>query len=388
MSKNMKILALIGGAVVLAAVVLTMFGKPPNLPLGPLQGMLAAEEEPVTGANDSAPPVDCGTGTDLGAGAGLGADPAATDPAAIDPTAGTGAVDPATGAPADPGAGAATDPAATPADTGAVTGAPADDWSGTSRVVAADGAGRSWSLVSDTPIYAADAIDPVTGLPADAAATPGATDPATGAAIDPAATDPAAIDPAATDPAAIDPCEGVAGTGTGTDPVTGLPTDPGAGAGTGTGTDPGAGAGTGTGSPAATAARSTTDGTNKGNSPEALRIAKDATGVMQQAKISVTTDATLLPAAGGAVAPGKVKPYRGKVTAAVLVIKLNDPTALQQWTGAGKKVQGQLVQNFLQRLRKSYPKASRSISVVDSAGTLLAIGDAVPRAAKGAVKTY
>jgi hypothetical protein len=81
-----------------------------------------------------------------------------------------------------------------------------------------------------------------------------------------------------------------------------------------------------------------------------------------------------------------VKRYRRGVTGAVLVMKL-DTSAQQQWTGAGKKVQTDLVKSFIKRLGKSYPKATRSITIVDSAGTVLALGDAAPGAAV-AVKLF
>ena len=97
---------------------------------------------------------------------------------------------------------------------------------------------------------------------------------------------------------------------------------------------PGAGAGAaGAGaSGAAAAVKSTTDGQNSGNNAEALRAAKDATGVMQKAKINVTTTATLLPTAGGVGRPAVLKRYRGTVTAAALVMKLDD-AAQQQLAG-------------------------------------------------------
>ena len=64
---------------------------------------------------------------------------------------------------------------------------------------------------------------------------------------------------------------------------------------------------------------------------------------------------------------------------------LIDASAQQQWTGAGKKVQVDLVKSFIQRLGKRYPKSSRSITVVDATGAVLAIGDARPGAG-GVVK--
>lgn len=134
------------------------------------------------------------------------------------------------------------------------------------------------------------------------------------------------------------------------------------------------------------AARMTTDGVNTGNSPEALRAAKDAASVMQQAKIQVSATATLVPATGGATKQAALRRYRASVTGAVLVIKL-DQTALPQWTSAGAKVQGQLLRSFLSRLAKTYRSASRSITVVDPSGTVLAFGDAAGRG-NGTIKLY
>ncbi|MCW2927928.1 MAG: hypothetical protein JWM86_1896 [Thermoleophilia bacterium] len=397
MSKQMKLISAVAGVLVLAAVVLTMFGKPPNLPLGPLQGMLAKEEE----APVDAAAVDTGVGVtpDCGAGAttpgsGTGVDPAATDPTAgaVDPAAsGAGAADPAAGAggaagAADPAAGGAA--TATDPTTGAPVASAAGGWTGGDRVLAAGEGSYDPGRVSDTsvivaaeatPDLAATAADPAAAGTDPAAAT-GAADPAAGAA----ATDPAA-GAAATDPTAgagagatSDPCAGAA---TGTDPAAGgvgSATDPGAAGATGTG-----GAGTGATGAAATggaASQTTTDGTNSGNSPEALRAAKDATGVMEKAKITVSSTVTLVPSAGGIGKPAVLKRYRATVTGAVLVIKL-DASAQEQWTSAGKKVQIQLVKSFLTRLGKSYARSSRSITITDSSGMVLAIGDAAPRRA-------
>jgi hypothetical protein len=314
MSKSMKILLGAFGALLVAAVVLTMLGKPPNLPLGPLQGMLVKEDPvPVDAAAD-------GSFADPGLDAGL---------ANCDPTTGQ-PIDPATGAP-DPNASPdACSGAAAGIDPGDGTGDPAAGGDGTAGV------------------------DPATG-----------TDPAAGA-------DPGADPGVATDPGAI------------TDPAAG-----GAGAGTGAGAGAAAGAGAGAGAGATTGGvnRATTDGTNNGNNPEALRAAKDATGVMQKAKITVSTRATLVPGTGGIGRPAAVKRYRSTVTAASLVMQLDD-AAMQQWTGAGKKVQAELVRSFITRLGKSYRKAVRSITVLDSSGTVLAIGDANAGGSAGRVKLY
>jgi hypothetical protein len=96
---------------------------------------------------------------------------------------------------------------------------------------------------------------------------------------------------------------------------------------------------------------------------------------MAKAKIQVTTNATLMPATGGVGKPAQLKRYRTRVTGAVLVMKL-DAAAMQQWTGAGKKVQTDLVKSFLARLSKSYRKAGRSVTIVDASGNVLATGDA------------
>jgi len=243
--------------------------------------------------------------------------------------------------------------------------------------------------------------DPVDAAPADTGIVPDATDlgtdcETTGSAapgsgtdvVDPAAADPAAVDTTATDTTAtdVDPC---AETATGTGAETGLDAT-GTGTGTGTADDTvdatGTGAGAGATSTPSGTPRATTDGTNTGNSPEALRIAADTTKVMGDAKIQVSTTATLVPSAGGVGTGTAVRRYRSTVTASVLVIKL-DATALEQWTTAGKTVQRNLVRSFITRLGKAYRRASRSVTVVDSAGSVLAVGDAV-RGASGTVKIY
>ncbi|MCB0877642.1 MAG: hypothetical protein KDC46_01490 [Thermoleophilia bacterium] len=415
MSKQMKVLVGVLGVVVLAAVVLTMFGKPPNLPLGPLQGMLAGEDDTVVAADSGAPITEpmcdpvTGEPVDV-SGAGAATDPNAG--AMTDPNATGAATDPATGAAIDPNTGQATDPNAAGGsidpNTGQAidpaTGAPVaagDGWSGGARVVAAGAGGYDAGRVPDTWVNAADAgVDPNTGLPADTTGTTdpaAATDPTTGAAIDP--TTGAAVDPttgAATDTAGANapvPCSSLPNAG-GTDPnAMGGTTDP-----TGTGADAGAGAGSGAGAGAggngasgagatSTVNRSTTDGTNSGNNPEALRAAKDATAVMQKANITVTTTATLVPATGGIGRPAAVKKYRSTVTSASIVMTLDD-AAMQQWTGAGKKVQTDLVKSFMTRLGKSYRKAVRSITILDSQGTVLAIGDASANGGAARVKLY
>ena len=377
MSKQMRLLVTVLGVVVLAAVVLTMFGKPPNLPLGPLQGMLAKDDTvdaTATGADatglgtpvNPCPPGQVLASTLGGAGTAGATGAAGTPGAATDPAAGV----PAT---SDPAAGTA--PPAT-SDGSATVGAAADGWSGDTRVVAAGAVidGR----VVDEPIYAADAMAPTDPAAAGAAGGAGgaATDPAaTRGAAGGAVTDPAAAGAAAATPNCVpDPAAAAAGAG-GAAGVPGATATPGA-AGT-----PGA---TGAAPAAGGISKATSDGSNSGNSPEALRIAADVTKVMQQAQITVQTTATLSPAAGGVGGAPALRRYRATVTSAVLVIKLTDPAALQQWTSAGKKVQATLVTSFLQRLGKNYKRSSRSISVVDSAGTLLAVGDAIGR---GPVRT-
>ena len=54
--------------------------------------------------------------------------------------------------------------------------------------------------------------------------------------------------------------------------------------------------------------------------------------------------------------------------------------------GAGKKVQISLVKSFLTRMRKSYPKSARSITITDAQGNVLAIGDASVGGTSGTVK--
>lgn len=408
MSKQLKILLGALGAILAAVVVLTMFGLPPNLPLGPLQGVLAGDEETIdaAGGDDFADPALTAVDPNCPPAGGSITDPSATGGATA-PGTGTGAIDPATGAPADssggagnpaaggtgPSAGTATDPA-TEAPVAAGEG-----WVGDSRVVAA-GAGYDASRVTDSWVTATEATDPATGAPLDPSAGTGtapgtgAVDPVTGApaapaaggAVDPAtgtATDPTtggAADPTAggvADPCAAaatsDPSLGGTGAPAGTDPATG-----GAGAGAGAGASPGAGGGVN---------RLTTDGVNEGNNPEALRAAKDATGVMQKANITVSTTATLVPATGGIGRPPALRQYRQKVTSATLVMQL-DEAAMQQWTGAGKKVQADLVRSFMSRLGKSYRRAARSVTVLDAQGTVLAVGDAPARGGQGTVKLY
>lgn len=335
MSKPMKIISGLAGVLVLVAVALSMFGKL-ELPIGPLNGMLAGDDAVVAEGGDPnafTPPVDdCldgstvpGTGTDLGADPNA---PGATEPGAVDPNA------------PNP------DPNAPVASGG-------DGWS---RVLVAD--------VGD-----GTGADPATGAPA--------ADP--NAPVDPAA-DPNVVDPAATT-GPVDPCADVNG-GTGaTDPALGDPnaggaTDP-AAAGGGEGADPAA-------QPKAKPV--TSDGTNNGNSPEALTAAADASEVMKKAGIEVTTVASLVPTAGGVGKGAALRRYRNQVTGATLVIRLGD-AALPQWTEAGKKVQRNLVSSFLTRLGGRYGKATRSVTVLDSGGNVLAIGDAAPKA-KGSVKLY
>lgn len=361
MSKPMQILLGAFGLLLVAAIVLTMFGKPPNLPLGPLQGMLAGDEEVTADAgfdpNAGFGVTDCPPGDESAAQPGS-ADPTAADPTTADPAAGA---DPAA---ADPAGGG--DPAAA-ADAAAAGEAPVASgsagWDGESRVVAAGDDAYDPGRIREPRIVAAEATDPnagAGGAPADPAAQdPGVpADPGAGVDADPLA-DGGIVDPCA-DPGAVGP-----GGGDGTGAAPGAN---GAGAGAGTGAAPGA---------AGANARQTTDGTNAGNSPEALRLAKDATSVMQEADIQVSTTATLVPSAGGVNRGAALRRYRDTVTGAVLVLKL-DAAAQQQWTGAGKKVQADLIRSFLSRLGKTYGKATRSVSVVDESGNVLAIGDATP----------
>lgn len=333
MSREMKILLGILGAIVAAAVVLTMLGKPPNLPLGPLKGVLASDEAAdTTAAGEGAVVADAGTGIE-------DCIPGSTDPG----TGVDGTVDPAAG-PAD---GTAVDPGA--ADQGTSTDiSPGTIDPATGAPVAAPAEGTA-----PDRLLVADVVDPATGTAADPAAMGTATDPATGV---------------------VDPCADQAtGTGTAADPAAADPaTD---GAGTATGSTGGSGP-----------SRATTDGTNEGNSPEALRIAKDASVVMQKANIQVSSTATLVPSAGGIGTAAAVKRYRKTVTAAVLVLQL-DSAALQEWSSAGAGVQRNLVRSFLTRLGKTYGKATRSVTVVDSSGTVLAVGDAAARK-PGTVKVY
>jgi hypothetical protein len=374
MSKSMKILLGATGVLAVAAVVLTMFGLPPNLPLGPLQGMLASDDAFVAvegdGSFNAASAIDC--------------DPVTGQP--IDRATGQ-QLDPVTGQPVGPAGGGATDPGS--GTTGQPIAAPAEEWDGTSRIVAA-GAATDASHVPDTWVQAAEATDPATGMPPDPAA--GVTDPAaTLGSTDPAADPSAGMDPGMGAGAGADaggfvnPCA-QAGGGDGTGGFAGAGEAAAGDAGA-----PGAGAGVGAGSggaaAASTAARATTDGANQGNNAEALRAAKDASGVMQKASITVSTTATLLPAAGGVARPAAMRQYRSSVTGASLVMRL-DAAAMQQWTGAGRKVQADLVESFITRLGRAYRNSSRSVTILDASGTVLAVGDAGPNAAKPNVKLF
>jgi len=365
MSKSMKILVAIAGVLLLAAVVLTMLGKPPNLPLGPLKGALAKDADeaggdavtaapapatPIAGVNDCPPTGATPPVGSTAPGSGTSAIPPAT------PGAGAG-----TGTTTAPGATTPTTPGAgTPVASG-VAGA-----SGGDTVVIAAGDGSSWSAVRDTPtLIAADAATPVTpatpaatnATPVDPGAAASPTTPATPGSVTPGAPGVVDCDP-------VVPSTGATGTGT---PAAGTPA---------------------AGAAAGAANRATTDGTNTGNSPEALRVAKDAAAVMQKAQITVSVNATLLPGTGGVGTAAQIRAYRTKVTSGSLVITLTDPNAQQQWTTAGKKVQIQLVQSFLQRLSKTFRTSARSVSVIDASGNLLAVGDAVAGRPSGAVKLY
>jgi hypothetical protein len=357
----MQILVAVFGAVMLGAVVLSMFGIV-NLPLGPLNGMLAGEEDVTVEAN-----VDVNTGGGAGAGldAGAGASPCPPGyvlesslggaSTATDPAAGAATEPGATGDPAatDPAATApaGTDPAATtPAGTdpnAAVVGAPSGVDADVTRVLAA---GRSSDVVSDTPVYAAE-IAPVSETPATVTDSTGAADAATTSATIPPGCVP--------DPAAAG----------------------GAGASAGAGS-------TGSTGSAGAATRVVVNGENSGNSPEALRMATDAAGVMEKAKITVAATGTLLPATGGASTKRQLVRYRSTVVAAALVIKLTDPNSQQQWTSAGKATQIKLVRGFITRLGAKYKRAVRSVTIVDPNNTLLAVGDATAGKRAAVVKIY
>lgn len=423
MSKSMKIILGAFGGVVLVGVLLSMLGVV-SLPLGPLNGMLAGDDDVVVDASettivDTNPSPSLGTqlcdpvtglpiggagagaAAGAGAGAGTGAGTGTTPGAAGAGATGT-VTDPATSGATGTGTGTATDPS-----TGAPIAAPSGDGSGSARIIAAGEGGYDSSRIPDSWVVAADVVDPAsTSGAVDPAATTGAattgttTDPTTGAPVDPATSGAAGAGATGTTGAgaAGAGAAGAAGAGAATG---GVPCDQvssagagAAGAGAGAGTTPGgtgaAGAGAGAGAAAgaaATAARATSDGTNNGNNPEALRAAKDASSVMQKAKITVSTTATLAPAGGGIGRPAALKRYRSSVTAATLVMRL-DSAAMQQWTGAGKKVQTDLVKSFMTRLGKSYARAVRSVTIVDDQGNVLAIGDASAGGGVARVKLF
>jgi len=106
-------------------------------------------------------------------------------------------------------------------------------------------------------------------------------------------------------------------------------------------------------------------------------------GIGTKSKLQFTVDTSLLPAAGG-VAARRPKVYRGTVSAASLRIAIADATSQGEWDKGSKKVRTTFVNGFLTFLDKRFPNAARSVTITDSAGVVLAVGDAGARGA-GAV---
>lgn len=157
-----------------------------------------------------------------------------------------------------------------------------------------------------------------------------------------------------------------------TDPCAngGTPAGNGSGGAGGAGTSGGAGA-----TPAA--APSASDGINGGNNVEALATSKAVVGIGASSKLAFAVETTLLPARPGVSASGpKLRAYRNAVTAAALRIRIVDAASQGEWDKGSKQVRATFVTSFLTFLQRRYPKAVRSVTIVDANGDLLAVGDA------------
>jgi hypothetical protein len=118
------------------------------------------------------------------------------------------------------------------------------------------------------------------------------------------------------------------------------------------------------------------DGTNTGNNAEALIAAQRIAAIGTKSKLAFDTDVTLTPSVGGLAEKEKaLAAYRKNVGSAVARITIGDPNSQGQWDKTPKKVKSRFVTSFLTFLRKRYPNAVRSVSVVSQSGSLLAIGD-------------
>ncbi len=120
------------------------------------------------------------------------------------------------------------------------------------------------------------------------------------------------------------------------------------------------------------------DGSNTSNTSEGLAAAKQVAALGSKFQLTFNVNVQLVPTAGSlAKKPAALRAYRKRVVAATLRIELADDVSLQQWKATGAANRKAVVRNFLGVLRRRYPNAARSVTMISSAGTILATGDAV-----------
>lgn len=169
------------------------------------------------------------------------------------------------------------------------------------------------------------------------------------------------------------PGSGTPGAGT---PGAGTPGAGNAGAGgEQPGSLPGAAGGAGLVDPASALLGS---GLDAGNTAYAVKIAGIVSGVAKNNGLNFAVDVHLTPATAGLV-EGASTAYKRQVRGAIMRIQIVDAGTLAQWSNNPESVRRSAVMSWLRLLKKVFPNAHRSVTVVSPQLNPLAVGDGPPK---------
>lgn len=138
----------------------------------------------------------------------------------------------------------------------------------------------------------------------------------------------------------------------------------------------------------AVVSRKLSDGSASGNNAYAVKIAKIVADIAHRNGLNFEVQVQLVPGVAGMVTRPRLEAaYKSRVIGAVMRMKAADSTTDGQWAANKVKVRKNSIVSFLALLKKLFPNATRSVSVLAADDMLLGIGDA-PHRGRVAVTVY
>lgn len=119
-------------------------------------------------------------------------------------------------------------------------------------------------------------------------------------------------------------------------------------------------------------------GLDAGNTAYAVKVAGIVSGVAKNNGLNFSVDVHLTPAEAG-LAQGASDAYKRQVRGAVMRIQIVDQQTLSQWNSNPVGVRKSAVTSWLKLLKRVFPNAYRSVTVVSPQLTPLAVGDGGPK---------